>query len=67
MNRQQGTGADGVQLPWGRRREQAMIVIDLVVLTAVLMALAVPHIWRKLTVHDAGRRARASSPRVQEP
>jgi len=44
-----------------------MIVIDLVVLTAVLMALAVPHIWRKLTVHDAGRRARASSPRVQEP
>jgi hypothetical protein len=39
-----------------------MIVIDLVVLTAVLMTLAVPRIWRKLTVHDASRRARSPSP-----
>ena len=34
-----------------------MILIGLVVLIAVLMALAVPHLWRKLTAHDAGRRA----------
>jgi uncharacterized protein YjeT (DUF2065 family) len=30
-----------------------MILIGLVVLIAVLMALAVPRIWRKLTVPDA--------------
>jgi hypothetical protein len=42
-----------------------MILIGLVVLIAVLMALAVPRIWRKLTVTDASYRA-GSPPQAQE-
>jgi hypothetical protein len=43
-----------------------MILIGLVVTIAVLMALAVPHIWRSLTVPDASRRAGSPPPRTQE-
>jgi hypothetical protein len=42
-----------------------MILIGLVVPIAALMALAVPRVWRKLTVPDASYRA-GSPPRAQE-
>jgi hypothetical protein len=41
-----------------------MILIGLVILIAVLMALAVPRIRRKLTVHDASRRPGSPAPRT---
>lgn len=46
-----------------------MILIGLVIIIAVLMALAVPRIWRKLTVPDAsqGRIAIAPGPRAVTP
>jgi hypothetical protein len=43
-----------------------MILTGLVVIIAVLMALAVPRIWRKLTVPDASYRAGSLPPRTQE-
>ena len=43
-----------------------MILIGLVIIIAVLMALAVPRIWRKLTMPDASRGAGSSSPRASE-
>jgi hypothetical protein len=43
-----------------------MILIGLVVIIAVLMALAVPRIWRKLTVPDASSRAGSSAPRTHQ-
>jgi uncharacterized protein YjeT (DUF2065 family) len=43
-----------------------MILIGLVIIIAVLMALAVPRIWRKLTIPDASRRPRSPAPRAQE-
>jgi hypothetical protein len=43
-----------------------MILIGLVTVIAVLLALAVPRIRRKLTVPDARRRARSPAPRTQE-
>jgi uncharacterized protein YjeT (DUF2065 family) len=43
-----------------------MILIGLVIILAVLMALAVPRIWRRLTVPDASHRAGSSSPRAHE-
>jgi hypothetical protein len=42
-----------------------MILIGLVII-AVLMALAVPRIWGKLTVPDASHRAGSPSPRAHE-
>ena len=47
-SRHQGSAADGGQLPRGHRREQAMILIGLIIITAVLTALVVPRIRRKL-------------------
>jgi uncharacterized protein YjeT (DUF2065 family) len=43
-----------------------MILIGLVMVIAVLMALAVPRIWRKLTMPDASHRAGSPSPRAHE-
>jgi uncharacterized protein YjeT (DUF2065 family) len=43
-----------------------MILIGLVIIIAVLMALAVPRIWRKLTMPDASDRAGSPSPRANE-
>jgi hypothetical protein len=43
-----------------------MILIGLVIIIALLMALAVPRIWRKLTVPDASRRAGSPAPRAHE-
>jgi hypothetical protein len=43
-----------------------MILVCLVILIAVLMALAVPRIRRKLTMHDASRRPGSPAPRTQE-
>jgi hypothetical protein len=43
-----------------------MILIGLVILIAVLMALAVPRLWRKLTAPDASHRAGSPSPRAYE-
>jgi hypothetical protein len=43
-----------------------MILIGLVILIAVLMALAVPGIRRKLTVHEASRRPGSRAPRTRE-
>jgi hypothetical protein len=43
-----------------------MILIGLVIIIAVLMALAVPRIWRTLTIPDASRKAGSPSPRTQE-
>ncbi len=43
-----------------------MILIGLVIIIAVLMALAVPRIWRKLTIPDATRKPGSSSPRAYE-
>jgi uncharacterized protein YjeT (DUF2065 family) len=43
-----------------------MILIGLVIVIAVLMALAVPRIWRRLTVPDASRRAGSPPPRTQD-
>jgi uncharacterized protein YjeT (DUF2065 family) len=43
-----------------------MILIGLVIIIAVLMALAVPRIWRKLTMPDASDRAGSPSPRSNE-
>ena len=39
-----------------------MILIGLVIIIAALMALAVPRIWRKLTVPDASYRAGPPAP-----
>ena len=43
-----------------------MILIGLIIIIAVLMALAVPRIWRKLTVPDASHMAGSLSPRSHE-
>ena len=43
-----------------------MILIGLVIIIAVLMALAVPRIWRKLTVPHASHGAGSPSPRAHE-
>jgi hypothetical protein len=43
-----------------------MILIGLVIIIAVFMALAVPRIWRKLTMPDASDRAGSPSPRANE-
>ena len=43
-----------------------MILIGLVIIIAVLMALAVPRIWRKLTMPDASDRAGSPSARANE-
>jgi hypothetical protein len=43
-----------------------MILIGLVIIIAVLMALAVPRIWRKLTMPDESHRAGSPSPRAHE-
>jgi hypothetical protein len=43
-----------------------MILIGLIIIIAVLMALAVPRIWRKLTMPDASDRAGSPSPRANE-
>jgi hypothetical protein len=43
-----------------------MILIGLVIIIAVLMALAVPRIWRKLTMPDGSDRAGSPSPRADE-
>ena len=43
-----------------------MILIGLVIIIAVLMALAVPRIWRKLTMPDTSDRAGSPSPRANE-
>jgi hypothetical protein len=43
-----------------------MILIGLVIIIAVLMALAVPRIWRKLTMPDASRSPGSPSPRANE-
>jgi hypothetical protein len=43
-----------------------MILIGLVIIIAVLMALAVPRIWRRLTMPDASDRAGSPSPRANE-
>jgi hypothetical protein len=43
-----------------------MILIGLIIIAVVLMALAVPRIWRKLTVPDASHRAGSPSPRAHE-
>jgi hypothetical protein len=43
-----------------------MILIGLVITIAVLMALAVPRIRRKLTMHDASHKAGSPSPRAHE-
>jgi hypothetical protein len=43
-----------------------MILIGLVIIIAVLMALAVPRIWRKLTMPDASDRAGSPSPWADE-
>jgi hypothetical protein len=43
-----------------------MILIGLVIIIAVLMALAVPRIWRKLTMPDASDRAGSPSPRANQ-
>ena len=47
-NRHQGSATYRGQLPRGHRREQAMILIGLIIITAVLTALVVPRIRRKL-------------------
>ena len=39
-----------------------MILIGLVIIIAVLMALAVPHLWRKLTMPDPRHRAGPPAP-----
>jgi hypothetical protein len=43
-----------------------MILIGLVIIIVVLMALAVPRIWRKLTMPDASHRAGSPSSRANE-
>jgi hypothetical protein len=43
-----------------------MILIGLIIIIAVLMALAVPRIWRKLTVPDPSHRPGSPSPRAHE-
>jgi hypothetical protein len=43
-----------------------MILIGLVIVIAVLMALAVPRIWRRLTVPDASHGAGSPPPRTQD-
>ena len=43
-----------------------MILIGLVIIIAVLMALAVPRIWRKLTMPDESHRPGSPSPRAHE-
>jgi hypothetical protein len=43
-----------------------MILIGLVIIIAVLIALAVPRIWRRLTMPDASDRAGSPSPRANE-
>jgi hypothetical protein len=43
-----------------------MILIGLVIIIALLMALAVPRIWRKLTMPDASHRAGSPSPRAHQ-
>jgi uncharacterized protein YjeT (DUF2065 family) len=43
-----------------------MILIGLVIVIAVLMALAVPRIWRKLTMPDASHRGGPPSPRAHK-
>ena len=43
-----------------------MILIGLVVIIAVLMALAVPRIWRKLNIPEGSRRPGSPAPRARE-
>jgi len=66
MGRHRGADAVGGQLPRGHRREQAMILIGLVIIIGVLMVLAVPRIRGMLSEPDASRKARSPAPRTQE-
>jgi hypothetical protein len=43
-----------------------MILIGLAIIIAALIALAVPRIWRRLTIPDPGHRAGSPSPRARE-
>jgi hypothetical protein len=47
MGRNQGSAADGGQLPRGRWKERAMFLIVLVVIIAVVMIVAVPRLRRR--------------------
>ena len=43
-----------------------MVLVGLVIIIAVLMALTVPRIWRKLTIPDGSRRPGSPAPRARE-